>query len=577
MSFCFSILPTKNINFVDSNINPNNMRTYELGKKYELLVDHFYIDNGRCWFRLDDGEDFWKLNVPAFPFQEEGWEGKTIVCIVKRLDDKNGYPWFQQDLDEILPLYYEIGQSYLFSVIDSGVDSKGKNYYTLIDRTVDMTHRVYTDVPELKGLNRFLVNKIKDGYLSLSYVPEGQENITAQPAKASFENLNNPFGQEDLHHEWKASLVFSSKGNNQNGPDAKEQILSIMEAISAFQNTEGGLLYIGVDEKSASVCGIEKDYDYLSADGDTNTYHKNTDGFANKIECAVKQHLGRTALDYIKFEFYVQRSTGKIFCIIVIDKTPHPVFVHDKIAFKRSNKGHWALKGPEVADLVRFKDSDKSLQKEFSRPMPDDCFELNPNIGITKPSAVIKLDTSFKKAYHYMTFYRDNTFMYSMNSHASDSNVLDEVRFNKINGNLENSRDLLAKCTTDGHVQFLQAFDICKLGKPDQHIPFPLNNIATIKVVRKYDFLKVRFTDGAEMREKDIRVVSLFGQNTENELRGNIDLPKLKLQIKNKGNAMIPKGYTLSEVKVIKEVLPDDVSCICFKGSDSGRSIESAA
>ena len=245
--------------------------------------------------------------------------------------------------------------------------------------------------------------------------------------------------------------------------------------------------------------------------------------------------------------------------------------------FKRFGNGFRMLKGDEITDLVIAKHEDVSEQKEFPLTMPKDCEELNPNVNIelSSPenavSGVVRItDESLNKIdYYYMTFYKDDTFMYSKESHALDKDVLAEVRFNKKSGNLEYSRDILIKFTEDGYAQFLQAYDMCKLGKADTRISLPTGNILTVKVARKYDFIKVLFNNENEKREKYLRVTSLWGQDTEKDLKANKKEKDIRYEFKLKGNKVIPSEFTLKDASIVHETLPDEIQFVSAKSSAS--------
>lgn len=558
------------------------MREYSVGEEYEFIVNYYYTDSDdlgreRRWLSLYDGESEKKYNVPAYPYQKSGYEGKTIVCEVTRLLD-NGYPYLRQNRAEVLAHCYNKGETYWFSVIDKHTDQNTQcSYYELIDRLNNIKHRYYcSEREEISGLVAFVVKKVNDRYLDIARVETKNVNKPAQDQ----DKLYNPFGHEDNYHEWKASLVFSSSGTDPDNPNVDQQIKNIMKSISGFQNAEGGLLYIGVTD-GGEVCGIEPDYCHLNEGCDSKySYQKNSDGYEQKIRNAVNYYLGKMSLEYISFKFYRQRATKRVFCIIEITKTPRPVFIEGKDVFKRFGNGFRMLKGDEITDLVIAKHEDVSEQKKFPLTMPKDCEELNPNVNNepyrenAAPDVVrITAESLNKIDYYYMTFYNDDTFMYSKNSHASENGVIAEVRFNKKSGNLEYSRDLLIKFTKDGYAQFLQAYDMCRLGNADTRISLQTKNslnILTVKVARKYDFVKVLFSKGSEKREKYLRVTSLFGRDTEQDLRAaNKSVSDIKYEFKLKGNRAIPSEYTLEDAFIVHETLPDEIQFVSAKSSAS--------
>lgn len=558
------------------------MREYSVGEEYEFIVNYYYTDSDdlgreRRWLSLYDGESEKKYNVPAYPYQKSGYEGKTIVCEVTRLLD-NGYPYLRQNRAEVLAHCYNKGETYWFSVIDKHTDQNTQcSYYELIDRLNNIKHRYYcSEREEISGLVAFVVKKVNDRYLDIARVETKNVNKPAQDQ----DKLYNPFGHEDNYHEWKASLVFSSNGTDPDNPNVDQQIKNIMKSISGFQNAEGGLLYIGVTD-GGEVCGIEPDYCHLNEGCDSKySYQKNSDGYEQKIRNAVNYYLGKMSLEYISFKFYRQRATKRVFCVIEITKTPRPVFIEGKDVFKRFGNGFRMLKGDEITDLVIAKHEDVSEQKKFPLTMPKDCEELNPNVNNepyrenAAPDVVrITAESLNKIDYYYMTFYNDDTFMYSKNSHASENGVIAEVRFNKKSGNLEYSRDLLIKFTKDGYAQFLQAYDMCRLGNADTRISLQTKNslnILTVKVARKYDFVKVLFSKGSEKREKYLRVTSLFGRDTEQDLRAaNKSVSDIKYEFKLKGNRAIPSEYTLEDAFIVHETLPDEIQFVSAKSSAS--------
>lgn len=547
------------------------MREYKIGTEYEFIVNYYYTtndDQGQDkWLSLCDGESEIKYNVPAYPCQKSGYEGKTVICKVTKILP-NGYLYLSQKRSDVLTMLYVKGETYWFSVTGKQEDSYTQRpYYLLLDRINNIQHRFYcSETDELSGLMPFKVQDIKGRYLELAISDTKDEK-----RKELYLN-NNPFGHEDQYHEWKASLVFPANSSDPENPEVEKQIKNIMRSIAGFQNAEGGLLYIGVTD-DGHVCGIESDFAFID-EGDVNmTYKQNTDGFESKIRNAVNHYLGKESLENIRFKFYRQQSTRLTFCIITISKTKRPIYVEGRDVIKRFGNGFRNLKGEEITNFVCDKLNDKSEDIDFSVVIPNDCIEVNPNdnVEVNQTDNVVGLDKNIrqKQDYYYMTFYTNNKFMYSKNSHTSDSNVITEISFNKIDGNLEYSKDILIKCSKDGHATCVSAFDLCKLGTPDTFIELNTENVLTVKVARKYDFLKIKFKD-TEMneREKYMRLTSIFGTNTENNLTANARANTFKKWFEGNGIMIIPNTYTLNDVEVIHETLPDQILFVStLKGS----------
>ena len=114
---------------------------------------------------------------------------------------------------------------------------------------------------------------------------------------------------------------------------------------------------------------------------------------------------------------------------------------------------------------------------------------------------------------------------------------------------------------------------MCRLGNADTRISLQTKNslnILTVKVARKYDFVKVLFSKGSEKREKYLRVTSLFGRDTEQDLRAaNKSVSDIKYEFKLKGNRAIPSEYTLEDAFIVHETLPDEIQFVSAKSSAS--------
>lgn len=112
--------------------------------------------------------------------------------------------------------------------------------------------------------------------------------------------------------EIKSTLRFDLKENNVN----KKLEYVIAKTISAFLNTEGGSLIIGVDD-DGNTLGLEKDIQTLTK--------QNIDGFELHLRQVIKKYLGDFFEKYIKVTF--PKVDDKEICLIKISKSGKPVFV----------------------------------------------------------------------------------------------------------------------------------------------------------------------------------------------------------------------------------------------------------
>ncbi len=104
--------------------------------------------------------------------------------------------------------------------------------------------------------------------------------------------------------------------------DIKEGIVNkkleyvIAKTVSAFLNTEGGTLIIGVDD-DGNTLGLEKDIQTLTK--------QNIDGFELHLRQVVKKYLSDYFEKYIKVTF--PKVDEKEICLIQISKSGKPVFI----------------------------------------------------------------------------------------------------------------------------------------------------------------------------------------------------------------------------------------------------------
>lgn len=112
--------------------------------------------------------------------------------------------------------------------------------------------------------------------------------------------------------EIKSTLRFDLKENIVN----KKLEYVVAKTISAFLNTEGGTLIIGVDD-DGNTLGLEKDIQTLSK--------QNIDGFELHLRQVIKKYLGDFFEKYIKVTF--PKVDDKEICLIQISKSGKPVFV----------------------------------------------------------------------------------------------------------------------------------------------------------------------------------------------------------------------------------------------------------
>jgi len=111
--------------------------------------------------------------------------------------------------------------------------------------------------------------------------------------------------------ELKSTLRYDLRENKVN----KKLEFVIAKTVSAFLNSDGGILIIGVDDDSNAL-GLEKDIQTLSK--------QDIDGFELHLRNIIKKHLGSNFEKYLKVTF--PTIDEKTICKIQIFKSGKPVF-----------------------------------------------------------------------------------------------------------------------------------------------------------------------------------------------------------------------------------------------------------
>lgn len=112
--------------------------------------------------------------------------------------------------------------------------------------------------------------------------------------------------------EFKSSLRWDYKKNTVN----KELEFVIAKTISAFMNSKGGKLLIGVED-SGEILGIS---------GDIATFkNQNVDGFLLQLTQVINNCLGKENHHFVNVD--VVEINGKQICIVDVERNPDPVYL----------------------------------------------------------------------------------------------------------------------------------------------------------------------------------------------------------------------------------------------------------
>lgn len=150
-----------------------------------------------------------------------------------------------------------------------------------------------TDSSMIGSLRRMVVSynmlrglKLNDVRRNLKLAVYGILNLPVPDFDVSRVNAS-----EDQHHEFKESLVYPA-GNNMLA-DERKQGLEIAQVICGMLNSEGGTLYIGVDNTGVPR-GLVGDFVYLNNGFEEYDLEDVKDKFSLKFCKVLREHLGLT-------------------------------------------------------------------------------------------------------------------------------------------------------------------------------------------------------------------------------------------------------------------------------------------
>lgn len=127
--------------------------------------------------------------------------------------------------------------------------------------------------------------------------------------KEYLENLvDERFNDESKCVEWKSHLRYDLN-QDKNNPDITAKII---KTITAFANTDGGKLLVGINEKNNSWTGIEKD-------GFRNGSEIDKDEWIRHVEDKIIFHSDKSLLNLISYKF-VKYEKNKTVAIITIER-----------------------------------------------------------------------------------------------------------------------------------------------------------------------------------------------------------------------------------------------------------------
>ena len=338
---------------------------YEVGKQYEMNVVGIRVDTaGYNYIALyddDPNKEYRVYNILKCQYESLP---DTLYVIVKS-KDAFGKIKFAQDIARLNREHYHEGKLYAFDIKDVKEDlNTNATYYELEDDF--SSHRFYfageqkyqkgdSCILEVAGFN-------EKGSLLLKEVKHSKGETVEKPVEEVKDNTQDKLakfwdslpvlevGDESQTLELKSSIAFPPGEGKAN---IGKQLYTILKELTAFMNTDGGTLYIGIHDKTKKVIGIEADYQFLNSDEKdeyNGSYKEDNDGYELKIRNTMDRLCPSLANSLTTISF--DALEGHKYCKIEVKPARRPIFLSGTQLYVRQGNRLKLLRGDEITFFV---------------------------------------------------------------------------------------------------------------------------------------------------------------------------------------------------------------------------------
>ncbi|HPY89224.1 MAG TPA: ATP-binding protein [Lentisphaeria bacterium] len=252
---------------------------------------------------------------------------------------------------------FKVGRKLMFTIRKQKLDEQNRPFLQLADQFRGFWHRFYLEeddtAPEQDDIELEIGDITPEGWLCLQY--PGKRLADIQKIRLA---ENPDFGREDDRREFKTSIAFPP--GESRTPDFQKQLNhNIMRVIVGFMNSNGGQLFIGVDDTGV-VSGIEGDLPWLNQDPKdkfNGQYTCTTDGYELKINNAISNELGELAAALVSTRFFKvkvdsERKDEKVFCELTVKPASSPVYLHGTLLIVRAGNSCRQLRHGDITAFV---------------------------------------------------------------------------------------------------------------------------------------------------------------------------------------------------------------------------------
>ena len=338
---------------------------YEIGKQYEMKVVDIRKDSaGYNYIALHDDDPNKEYRVYNILKCQYDSLPDTLYVKVKSID-VFGKIKFVQDEARLNKEHYQQGKLYAFEVTDVKEDFHTKSTFYVLEDDFSM-HRMFYKGEQKYQIGDSCILEVAGfsdkGNLKLKEVTHADKKPIDKAVQDTKDDTENKLaalwnslpvlnvGDENQTLELKTSIAFPpGEGKAIIG----KQLYNILKELTAFMNTKGGTMYIGVHDKSKKVVGIDGDYKFLNDDEEDDfngTYKEDKDGYELKIRNTIDRlcpSLANSLMD-IKFETLEKQT----YCKIDVQPARRPIFLSGTQLYIRQGNRLKLLRGDEITFFI---------------------------------------------------------------------------------------------------------------------------------------------------------------------------------------------------------------------------------
>lgn len=359
---------------------------YEVGKQYEMKVVDIRVDSaGYNYIALHDDDPNKEYRVyNILKCQYDSLPDKLYV-LVKSIDVL-GKIKFVQDEGRLNQEHYKEGKLYAFEITDVKEDFRTKaTYYVLED---DFTsHRMYFKDEQKYKIGDSCILEVTGftdkGNLKLKEAKSTDKKPVEKPIETPKDDTTRlteyweslpvlNVGDECQTLELKTSIVYPP---GQGEADIRKQLYNILRELTAFMNTDGGTLYIGIHDKTKKVIGIEADYKHLNDDSEdeyNGSYSPNRDGYELKIRNTIDKLCPTLANSLTTIAF--DSVNDNEYCIIQVKPAKRPIFLDGNKLYIRQGNRVKLLKGEDITLFIY-----QRMTISIREVLDTDGIQMSPN------------------------------------------------------------------------------------------------------------------------------------------------------------------------------------------------------